>query len=151
MPSFVQGFKDGLNSKPRAIPTVPKTPVVNLQPTKSVTDEIRAGNTQAEHNKNSHTLFVSQLLILSALAGANSNSWLVGGAVFLILGILFYVPFIGKLIGFGMAIACGFGIYKLGLELDAPEAGGVIGVIVSLSFIAANLASRQYIEDINKK
>ena len=74
-----------------------------------------------------------------------------GGTVFLVLLILFYVPFIGKFIGFGMAIACGLGIYKLGLELDAPEAGGVIGVIVGLSLVAANLASRRYIEDINNK
>ncbi len=144
-----QGFKDGLAGKPRV--TVIDASTVKPQAIKTIADEVRAGNAQAEHNKNAQYLFGVQLLILSALAGVDQNSWVVFGVVFLVLAVLINIPYLGKLIGFAMAIACGLGVYKLGVSLGMPEAGGVIGVFIGIGFAGANVAFPQHVKDLNSR
>jgi len=144
-----QGFKDGLAGKPRV--TVVEASTVNIEAGKTITDMVRAGNSQAEQNKNAQFLFGAQLLILSALAGLDQNSWVVFGVVFSVLAVLVNIPYLGKLVSFAMAVTCGLGVYKLGASMGSPEAGGVIGAIVGIGFAGANIAFRQHVKDLNSR
>ena len=155
-----RGFTDGRRGASNSAPSTSPLPQVtagsslptrveSTAPRESVADAVRAGAAQADYNKNATSLWGFQVLVAAAIAGLASSSWVVFGGVLLVSAILIHVPYLGKLIGFAMAAAFGWGIYELGKHFGASQAGAVIGGIVFLGFLFANGSVKQHGQDLN--
>ena len=93
--------------------------------------------------------FCSQCGTPIAIAiGYATKSWWWGGGTFLGLLFLSMIPSIGVVMCYLFGAAWGVIGYYLGDLLFGNDAAWVIGIIAALCGIGANLAGRQYFEDI---
>ncbi|WP_222622704.1 hypothetical protein [Ramlibacter albus] len=109
---------------------------------------VRQGVAQAVENRAGSSLWGFQVFIAACIAGYLASSWWVFGGVFVGLAVLANIPYLGKLVGFAMAVAFGVLVYYVCKELGSPEAGYVIGGIVFLGFLAANMAMSRHLGDL---
>lgn len=118
-------------------------------PPPAVEISTRKGVAQAIENRQASGFWIFQVVVASAIAGFATKSWWVFGGVFLGLAIVAQIPFIGKLVGLVMAAASALLVYGVCQHFGAPEAAGyVLGGLVFLATLGANLAMSQHVKDL---
>ena len=105
--------------------------------------------TNARFNEKMSNVLAGEVLIVSiALGIANSSWWWFGGTLlgFIILASL---PLASTLLCYAFGIVWGVIGYYIGMILFGESAGWVIGGIAGMCGIFANLASKQYYDDLS--
>lgn len=114
----------------------------------STEDAVRRGVTNAKFNDEMSNVFGAEVGIIAVVIGFAMKSWWWGGGTFLVFFILSFIPTIATIMCYIFGIAWGVIGYFLGGWLFGNDAAWVIAIIAGLCGIGANLASRQYLEDI---
>ena len=114
----------------------------------STEDAVRRGVTNAKFNDKYSDVLGMEVSIISVAIGFAMKSWWWGGGTFLALFILSFIPSIATIMCYVFGIAWGVLGYFLGDWLVGNDAAWVIGIGAALCGIGANLASKQYLEDI---
>ncbi|MCC5888906.1 MAG: zinc-ribbon domain-containing protein [Gammaproteobacteria bacterium] len=122
------------------------------QPTESgalKNEDVRRKVTQANFNNEMSGLWIFQVFVAASGVGFYSNSWYAFGATLFVLALLPHVPILGHLAAIALASGAGFGGYWLG-ALWSVEAGYVVGGLIFVAALGANLSSIDWARDINK-
>lgn len=114
----------------------------------STEDAVRRGMTNAKFNEEMSNVLGYEVSFIAISIGLLTKSWWWGGGTFLALMILTWIPSTGKILCVILGIAWGVIGYYAGNYFFSADAGWVIGIILGLCGIGANLAGRQHLEDI---
>lgn len=114
----------------------------------STEDAVRRGVTNANFNEKVSDILVYEIVAVAFAIGYFTKSWWWGGGTLLALFILSMIPSTGVILCYIFGIAWGVVGYYLGNLLFGNDAAWVIGIFAALCGIGANLAGRQYYEDI---
>lgn len=124
-------------------------PLADSQSTgQSTEDAVRRGMTNAKFNEEMSNVLGYEVSFIAISIGLLTKSWWWGGGTFLALMILTWIPSTGKILCVILGIAWGVIGYYAGSYFFSADAGWVIGIILGLCGIGANLAGRQHLEDI---
>lgn len=132
-------------------------PKVNVSETEhkgkvsSLRDDVRIANTQAEWNKENSNALPIQIIIIAIVIGIATKSWWIGAGVFMGVGFLLFIPYVGQLVCAILALLYAYIAYLLGSHFFSNDAGWVIAIFVGLGTLATNLSSRQWFNDIGEE
>jgi hypothetical protein len=119
-------------------------------------DDVRRGVTQAKQNQSLLGVFGFQALVIAAIAGSRSRSWIVGVLVF--LGVAIFSGLCARLgqrgrallslvAGAGWSVAAFYLLRSLGVSDDATFG---IALLAFLIGAAGNFSALQYMRDANR-
>lgn len=114
----------------------------------STEDAVRRGVTNAKFNDDFSGILGGEVAAIALAIGIAMKSWWWGGGTFLVLFILSFIPTIATIMCYIFGIAWGVIGYLLGGWLFGNDAAWVIGIFAAICGIGANLASKQYLDDI---
>lgn len=114
----------------------------------STEDAVRRGMTNAKFNEEMSNVLGYEVSFIAISIGLLTKSWWWGGGTFLALLILTMIPSTGKILCVILGLAWGVIGYFVGEFFFGADAGWVIGIILGICGIGANLAGRQHFEDI---
>ena len=114
-----------------------------------VSDSVRKGMTNAVFNKEMSGVLGTEITIVAVAIGIYTESWWWFGGVFLGLIVLAVLPTLGTILCYVFGIAWGVLAYWLvNYIFEDTSAAWVIGIIIGIAGIGANLAGKQYYNDI---
>lgn len=117
---------------------------------KSNEDAVRRGMTNANLNEEAFKVVIVEILLLSALAGAYLNSWLLFGALFIGLGVAMYIPPLTKPLMVAFSVGWGAVGWVIGIAVGELGASIALAAICFLGALTANFQAIGYMKDINE-
>ena len=123
--------------------------LVNNQPAEqSIEDSVRRATTQYDYNKKMSNLYAYEVSAIACAAGAFTDSLWVAVGVFLGLIVLLMIPAVSAAFCFILGIAWGVVGYIVGGYIFGSSASLPIAIAAAIAGLGANLAGRQYFEDL---
>lgn len=118
---------------------------------KSNEDAVRRGMTNANLNEEAFKVVIVEILLLSALAGAYLNSWLLFGVLFIGLGVAMYIPPLTKPLMVAFSVGWGALGWVVGIAIGELSASIVIAAIFFIGALVGNFQAIDYMKDINEE
>ncbi|MBR6444887.1 MAG: hypothetical protein IKS94_00400 [Prevotella sp.] len=113
----------------------------NLQKT------FRSAHEEATWNEENSGALPVQIGIIAIALGFVFKSWWVGLGVFVGLGVLLMIPYVGTLVCLLLSIMYAYIGYVAGSYLFGTSAGWVIAILVGIGSLGINFSSRDWLKD----